>query len=198
MNYVKNFRLNWFDLLTVAGLVVTGLFIYLGYHNGIFDSRESLIEYVESFGAQAIIVFIFIQFLQVIFPILPAAVTCVAGVILFGPVWGIFYNYVGICIGSFGAFLISKRYGQPLVEKMLNEKIFKKYSKWLNDSKVFDKVFAIGIFGPLAPDDALCYLAGLTQMSLKKFGLIILFGKPIPIALYSLGWSTIVNWLDFF
>lgn len=198
MNFVKNFRLNWFDLLTVAGLVVTGLFIYLGYHNGIFDSRESLIEYVESFGAQAIIVFIFIQFLQVIFPILPAAVTCVAGVILFGPVWGIFYNYVGICIGSFGAFLISKRYGQPLVEKMLNEKIFKKYSKWLNDSKVFDKVFAIGIFGPLAPDDALCYLAGLTQMSLKKFGLIILFGKPIPIALYSLGWSTIVNWLDFF
>lgn len=198
MNYVKNFRLNWFDLLTVAGLVVTGLFIYLGYHNGIFDSRESLIEYVESFGAQAIIVFIFIQFLQVILPILPAAVTCVAGVILFGPVWGIFYNYVGICIGSFGAFLISKRYGQPLVEKMLNEKIFKKYSKWLNDSKVFDKVFAIGIFGPLAPDDALCYLAGLTQMSLKKFGLIILFGKPIPIALYSLGWSTIVNWLDFF
>lgn len=198
MNYVKNFRLNWFDLLTVAGLVVTGLFIYLGYHNGIFDSRESLIEYVESFGAQAIIIFIFIQFLQVILPILPAAVTCVAGVILFGPVWGIFYNYVGICIGSFGAFLISKRYGQPLVEKMLNEKIFKKYSKWLNDSKVFDRVFAIGIFGPLAPDDALCYLAGLTQMSLKKFGLIILFGKPIPIALYSLGWSTIVNWLDFF
>lgn len=198
MNYVKNFRLNWFDLLTVAGLVVTGLFIYLGYHNGIFDSRESLIEYVESFGAQAIIVFIFIQFLQVILPILPAAVTCVAGVILFGPVWGILYNYVGICIGSFGAFLISKRYGQPLVEKMLNEKIFKKYSKWLNDSKVFDRVFAIGIFGPLAPDDALCYLAGLTQMSLKKFGLIILFGKPIPIALYSLGWSTIVNWLDFF
>lgn len=198
MNYVKNFRLNWFDLLTVAGLVVTGLFIYLGYHNGIFDSRESLIEYVESFGAQAIIVFIFIQFLQVILPILPAAVTCVAGVILFGPVWGIFYNYVGICIGSFGAFLISKRYGQPLVEKMLNEKIFKKYSKWLNDSRVFDRVFAIGIFGPLAPDDALCYLAGLTQMSLKKFGLIILFGKPIPIALYSLGWSTIVNWLDFF
>lgn len=198
MNYVKNFRLNWFDLLTIAGLAVTGLFIYLGYHNGIFDSRESLIEYVESFGTQAIIVFIFIQFLQVILPILPAAVTCVAGVILFGPVWGIFYNYIGICIGSFGAFLISKRYGQPLVEKMLNEKIFKKYSKWLNDSKVFDRVFAIGIFGPIAPDDALCYLAGLTQMSLKKFGLIILLGKPIPIALYSLGWSTIVNWLDFF
>lgn len=198
MKYVKNFRLNWFDLLTVAGLVVTGLFIYLGYHHGVFDSRESLIEYVESFGAQAIIVFIFIQFLQVILPVLPAAVTCVAGVILFGPVWGIFYNYIGICIGSFGAFLISKRYGQPLVEKMLNEKIFKKYSKWLNDSKVFDRVFAIGIFGPLAPDDALCYLAGLTQMSLKKFGLIILLGKPIPVALYSLGWSTIVNWLNFF
>lgn len=198
MKYVKKFRFNWFDLLTLAGLVMTVFFLYLGYSNDVFDSRESLIQYVESYGAQAILVFIFIQFLQVVLPILPAAVTCVAGVILFGPVWGIVYNYIGICMGSFGAFFISKRYGQPLVEKMLSKRVFNKYSKWLNDGKMFDRIFAIGIFGPIAPDDALCYLAGLTTMSWKKFAVIIILGKPLPIILYSLGWTTIVNWLNIF
>jgi len=187
MKYIKKIRLNWLDILSIAGLVSTGFFVYLGYANGVFNSRESLIQFVESFGTKAILVFILIQILQVVLPILPAAVTCVA-----------VYNYIGICLGSFGAFLISKRYGQPLVEKMLSEKIFKKYSKWLNDGKTFDRIFTIGIFGPIAPDDALCYLAGLTTMSLKKFSLIILLGKPLPIALYSLGWSTIVNWLNIF
>lgn len=198
MKYIKKIRLNWLDILSIAGLVSTGFFVYLGYANGVFNSRESLIQFVESFGTKAILVFILIQILQVVLPILPAAVTCVAGIILFGPIWGLVYNYIGICLGSFGAFLISKRYGQPLVEKMLSEKIFKKYSKWLNDGKTFDRIFTIGIFGPIAPDDALCYLAGLTTMSLKKFSLIILLGKPLPIALYSLGWSTIVNWLNIF
>lgn len=198
MKYVKKFRLSWFDLLTVAGLVMTFFFIYLGYSNDVFDSRESLVQYVDSFGTQAILVFVVIQILQVVLPFLPAAVTCVAGVIIFGPVWGIFYNYIGICLGSFIAFLISKRYGQPLVEKMLSKRVFEKYSKILNDGKVFDRIFTIGIFGPIAPDDALCYLAGLTKMSWKKFLLIILLGKPIPIALYSLGWTTIINWLNIF
>lgn len=198
MKYVKKFRLSWFDLLTVAGLVMTFFFLYLGYRNDVFDSRESLVQYVDSFGTQAILVFIVIQILQVVLPFLPAALTCVAGVIIFGPVWGIFYNYIGICLGSFIAFLISKRYGQPLVEKMLSKRIFEKYSKMLNDGKVFDRIFAIGIFGPIAPDDALCYLAGLTTMSKTKFLLIILLGKPIPITLYSLGWTTIINWLNIF
>lgn len=198
MKFVKKFRFSWFDLLTVAGAVATLIFLYLGYQNGVFDSRETLVKYVESFGTTAIIVFIFIQFLQVTLPLFPAALTCVAGVILFGPVFGLLYNYIGICLGSFGAFLISKRYGQPLVENMMSEKIFKRYEKYMKEGKSFNRIFTIGIFAPIAPDDALCYLAGLTNMSFKKFALIILLGKPINIALYSLGWSAIVNWLGIF
>lgn len=198
MKYVKKFRFSWFDLLTAIGVIATLIFLYLGYQNGVFDSRETLVEYVESFGTTAIIVFIFIQFLQVTLPLFPAALTCVAGVILFGPVFGLLYNYIGICLGSFGAFLISKRYGQALVENMMSEKIFRRYEKYMKEGKSFDRLFTIGIFAPIAPDDALCYLAGLTNMSFKKFALIILLGKPLNIALYSLGWSAIVNWLGIF
>ena len=43
------------------------------------------------------------------------------------------------------------------------------------------KAFAAAIFFPVAPDDLLCYLAGLTEMRLGKFVLIILLGKPLSI-----------------
>ena len=52
--------------------------------------------------------------------------------------------------------------------------------------KRFERLFALAIFFPIAPDDALCLMAGLTKMSVKKFTLIILLAKPASIYLYSL------------
>ena len=34
-----------------------------------------------------------------------------AGVLIFGPVWGFIYNYAGICAGSLAAFFLSRKYG---------------------------------------------------------------------------------------
>lgn len=55
------------------------------------------------------------------------------------------------------------------------------------ENGTFDKWFALAIFFPAAPDDLLCFLAGVTSMSFKKFLIIILLGKPLSIAAYSLG-----------
>lgn len=48
----------------------------------------------------------------------------------------------------------------------------------------------------MAPDDFLCYLAGTTDMTWRRYTAIILLGKPFAIALYSLGltvaWQHIV------
>ena len=97
---------------------------------------------------------------------------------MFGPVRGFLYNYVGICLGSVAAFLLSKRYGQPFVRSVAGERTYEKYAGWLEKGNRFDTFFALAIFFPVAPDDFLCYLAGLTRMSLKKFSAIIFLGKP--------------------
>lgn len=47
--------------------------------------------------------------------------------------------------------------------------------------------FALLIFLPVAPDDFLCYLAGISKMTVRKFAIIILLGKPLAILLYSMG-----------
>ena len=176
---------------TAAGLVLMGLFVWYCWKQGIFQSQEALEDFLVRFGIWAPVIFTVVQAVQVVLPILPGAVGCLAGVLIFGPVWGFVFNYIGISIGSICAFLLARRYGAPFVRNITSPKLYDKYIGWLEKGNRFDKFFAIAIFFPVAPDDFLCYLAGLTRMRLRKMATIILLGKPFSIALYSLGLYTI-------
>jgi len=182
---------------TIAGFIIIGAFIAYGFHLGIFTSSNAFSTYIVSLGMVASAVFIVIQAVQVIIPILPGAIGCVAGVIAFGPFWGLFYSYIGICIGSIGAFLISKRYGLPVVKKFISRKKLENYMDWLDKGNKFERLFAIAILAPVAPDDLLCFLAGLTKMRLKRFTAIILLCKPPAIAIYSLALAGAISLTGF-
>lgn len=181
--------------ISLLGIVVlTGYW----YKIGIFTDETKLRSMLDSAGLIAPLLFTAVQAVQVVIPILPGAVGCVYGVAFFGAVWGFVYNYLGICIGSVLAFLISRACGKDLAAKITSEKFYGKYSKYLLDQKYFDRFFAIMIFLPLAPDDFLCYLAGVSKMSLKKFTIIILLGKPAAILLYSMGLYKAISLLNIF
>ena len=73
---------------------------------------------------------------------------------------------------------------------MVPEQIQKKYLHRLNSVKA-QRIFAVAILLPFAPDDALCMLAGLTTMPFTRFLAILLLCKPISIVLYSLGFMSL-------
>lgn len=183
------------NIANVIGLALCGLFVFYGIRTGIFVSDTALQNFLLRFHGFAPLIFIIFQIVQVIFPVIPGGITTVAGVVIFGPFWGFVYNYIGICVGSIGAFLIAKQYGTPLIKHFASEKVYNKYIKWTDENSPFAKLFALAIFFPVAPDDFLCYLAGTTPMSLKKFTTIILLGKPASIAAYSLGLNLILQHL---
>lgn len=157
------------------------------FQQGLFTSQETLQAYIAGCGAWGAIIFILFQVVQVVIPILPGGISCLVGVLLFGPWLGFLYNYIGICLGSLVVFLIARSCGRPILYTVFSEKTIRKYEKWTGNDSRFTKWFALAIFFPMAPDDFLCYLAGTTQMNWKKFTAVILLGKPASIALYSLG-----------
>lgn len=192
MEYVANIRktppkaFKWSYLTTAAGIAFCAAFTIYGMKMNLFTSQEALEAFLTPFGIWGPILFVGIQVVQVVVPIIPGGVSCLGGVLLFGPIWGFVYNYIGICIGSICAFLISRHLGMEAVERAAGKEKYGKYLKWMQNG-TFDKLFTFAIFFPAAPDDLLCYLAGVTKMSLKKFVIIILLAKPASIALYSLG-----------
>lgn len=177
---------------TILGVIATIIFIIICFKKNVFSSPESLQDYLLQFGLLAPLIFMMLQMAQVVFPIIPGGLTCVAGVICFGPLWGFLYNYISICIGSCINFLLIRKYGKPLLIQLSSQKLYDKYIGWLDKGQRFDKLFAIAIFLPVAPDDFLCMLAGLTKMTFKKFAMIIALCKPCSILLYSMGLSTIL------
>ncbi|MDR0417223.1 MAG: VTT domain-containing protein, partial [Propionibacteriaceae bacterium] len=108
------------------------------------------------------------------------------------------YNFVGIVIGSVINFALARRYGRRFVQTMMSKRAFQKYFSWLDRDSAFDKWFAIAIFLPVAPDDYLCFIAGLTKMSFRRFMTIILLGKPVSIAAYSFSLAIATRWLASF
>lgn len=164
-----------------------------GYRSGLFTSTEALQEYIGSFGVWAALIFVLIQMLQVIVPILPGGVSCVVGVLLFGPWMGFLYNYIGMSIGSVCAFALSKRFGRPIMDHLFSEKTIAKYEAWTEKKNRFPKFFAAAIALPGLPDDFLCYLAGITKMSWNYFLFVVLIGRPITLVAYSLGLHTITG-----
>ena len=71
-------------------------------------------------------------------------------------------------------------------------KTIAKYSAWTEDNGRFARLFAWAIFAAGGHRTiCLCYLAGTTEMTWRRFTAIILLGKPFAIAMYSLGLTVV-------
>ncbi|EOH55898.1 hypothetical protein UA3_01080 [Enterococcus faecium EnGen0263] len=174
------------NFISIIGLGLSiALTIYF-INLGVFKDLNALRGLVGDSIILGPVIFIFIQILQVVIPIIPGGISTAAGVLIFGPYAGFIYNYVGICIGSIIIFLLGRRYGKPFILSMISDKTYNKYIGWLDNQNRFEKLFALAIFLPVAPDDALCLMAGLTNISVKRYTLIILIAKPLSIFLYSM------------
>ncbi|WP_306485475.1 TVP38/TMEM64 family protein [Anaerococcus sp.] len=184
---------NIFNIISILMLVVFTILGYLGYRAGLFNSLDSFRAYILSKGKLAPLFFMLIQVVQIVLPVIPGGLTTVFGVIIFGAFWGFIYNYISICIGSILVFFISRNFGKSIVIRIFGKDTFEKYHHKIND-KSYEKFFALAILFPVAPDDFLCYLSGLTDMSFKKFASIIFLFKGPSIFLYSMAW---VMGLDF-
>lgn len=184
------------NIATIFSLSVIVVLTIYGVKTGLLTNRDKLEMLVKESGIWGPLLFITIQMVQVVLPIIPGGITCGAGVVIFGAWHGLLYNYIGIVAGSMINFYLARRYGQCFVRYFVKKETYEKYIGWLEKGKKFDKFFAFAIFFPCAPDDVLCLIAGLTRMTWKRFATIILLGKPASIAMYSLALVYAGTWIE--
>lgn len=184
-------------LAAICTLSLCLLLIYLAQKQ-LLTNPEVLQLYLENLGWIAPMGFILIQVIQVVIPIIPGGVSSAIGIIFFGPVSGFIYNYIGLLVGSYLVFKMVKMYGKSFILKVTDEKTFDKYIAWLNKGKKFEIFFAVAILLPGMPDDLLCMIAGLTEMSMKRYMMINILCKPIGLFFYSYGMKAVMSGLGHF
>ncbi len=140
--------INWSSII---GALATLAFCIWAYFSGILQSKETLSAFILQAGIFGPPLFILLQILQTVVPIIPGALTSVAGVFIYGHIIGTIYNYIGIVIGC-------------------------------------------AIIFQLARADFLCMLAGLTNMTFKRYMTIIILCKPITLVIYTYGLTYIIDY----
>lgn len=86
------------------------------------NSVEAFRAYIDKFGVFAPIALIAFQAFQVVVPMFPGQFGYAVGTIAFGVHAGFWCNYIGICLGSFIAYVLARKYGVSLVLAFFSQK----------------------------------------------------------------------------
>lgn len=163
-------------------MILFAVIYYLLWANNLIvymNSVESIKELIISTGIWGQLVFTLIQFLQVVILPIPAIISTLAGVAIFGPFISFVLSCIGIILGSFVAFLIGRILGRKVVEWIVGKETTIKYAKLLNDKGKF--AFPLILILPVFPDDLVCMIAGITTMSMRFFLISVILLRPIGI-----------------
>lgn len=162
-------------LLVVGALALVVTYLALReYAPFLFDATE-LRAWIEQFGVLGPLVFVLLQLVQVVVAPVPGQVAALVAGYLFGPLYGTVYSMIGVVAGSAIAFSLSKHYGRPAVERLVHQDLVTRFDGFVE---------AVGLPGlfvfvviPGLPDDAVCFLAGLTRFRLRTFLVVIALGR---------------------
>lgn len=140
----------------------------------LFNNREELIAIVQDLGPLGPLAYIGLQILQTVVAPIPGNVVGAIGGLLFGW-WGILWTTIGATIGATLVFWISRRFGRNLVEKVIKKESLDKFDFVIGKraSIILFLIFLI----PGLPDDIVCYVAGLTDVPIKKLIVIFALGR---------------------
>lgn len=157
-------------IASVVGIALLVGAVYLVMHLlGLSDiTREEVQNAVMATGVIAPLVFIALTFLQVTVVPIPSAVTIVAGSYVFGPWLSFLYSYIGLILGSMFAFLLGKKIGRPFVNWIAGDA--ETADRWIERLKGRERVLLYFMFFlPAFPDDLLCSVAGLFNLTYREF-----------------------------
>lgn len=141
-------------------------------------------------GPLAPFAFVAAEVVQVVVIPIPGQPLEIPGGWLFGTGWGTVLGSVGAFAGSLVAFRLGRRYGRSWVEARVAPEVRRRFEtrweKWLPAGARAGDGAAWVIFWlmmvPAFPRDALCYLAGVTRLSTRRFALIAAIGRPVGLA----------------
>lgn len=150
-----------------------------------FLNKERLLNFLDSLGPAAFIGFIILQAAQVVAAPIPGEVTGLLGGFLYGKFTGIILSTIGLTIGSYIAFSLSRTFGRPLVDRFVSKSTIERFDYLLHHKGAF-LVFLLFLI-PGFPKDYLCYILGLGHLSTMEFLVIGVTGRLFGTILLTLG-----------
>jgi len=166
-------------LAGIIGLIILVVILWREPLMSLFTDRDHLRDTIKETGAFGPLVYIVVQIIQTIVAPIPGQVIGIAGGAIFG--WmGLIWGLIGSIIGAYIVFKLVRRFGRPLVEKLISKKTIKKLD-FVIERRGTMTLFVMFLL-PIFPDSIMCYLAGLTKIPIKTLMVLWIAGR-VPTAL---------------
>ena len=153
-------------------------------------SLDGLRAYIDRFAPCSQLICFLLQLLSVILAPIPSNITAAAGGVLFGTWTAFLLTFAAVAAGSLLVFGLARALGRDFADRVVSRKLSDKYQDILRSkAPVF---LTLAFLFPFFPDDMLCILAGLTDISFRRFTVIVLLARPWGLLFASaLGGSTL-------
>jgi len=151
----------------------------------LFTDKDRMLKIIEDHRTYAVFIFIGLQVVQVLVAFLPGEVTGFVGGIFFGPLWGIIFSTMGLALGSWIAFNLSRLIGRPLIDIIVRQETIKRFDYVMKHKGLF-LAFLLFLI-PGFPKDILCYLLGLGHMRQVEFLIVSITGRLLGTTLLTIG-----------
>ena len=165
------------------GLILTLLLLLGGllflHQTGFFaacSSPQALRAYIDRSAPYSHLLFFLVQFLSVVLAPIPSNLTAAAGGMLFGTWMAFLLTFAAVLSGSLVVFQLARVLGRGFADRIVSRRLSEKYQDIIRSRTSIFLILAF-LF-PYFPDDVLCILAGLTDLSFRRFALIVLFTRP--------------------
>lgn len=159
----------------VTAVLLAPLIIWREAIAGLFGEREAVIAALRAIGAWGPVALVGLYVAQVIAAPIPGqAINFVAGA-LYGFWPGLGYSWAGMVLGSTAAMGLARLAGRPLIVRLVGPAPLERLDRLAAGRGLgfFFLVFLI----PGLPDDAACFLAGLTRLPLAALIMAAALGR---------------------
>ncbi len=143
------------------------------------NSIEKIKKIVESGGVFSFIIFVILQILQTTILQIPSILVTIAGTLVFGRWTAFILSFIAVMIGSIIMFWIGRKAGRKFLNWLVGKEDCEKWIERMTHGKY---LFFLMMIFPLFPDDILCVVAGLTNMSFSFFLITNIIARSIGIA----------------
>ena len=168
----------WLGTLAFTVLLLGGL-LTLMWRTGFFQSvgsAELLQAYIDRWAPYSQLVFFLLQFASVVLAPIPSNITAAAGGVLFGTITAFLLTAVAVLAGSMLVFVLARGLGQTFADRFMSQRVSERYLTLIREKR--DSFLVLAFLFPFFPDDLICILAGLTDISWKRFLIIAVLTRP--------------------
>ena len=178
-------------ILVVSILIILAICYFIGKPLLEFVSEpEAFRVWVQSKGLLGILIFMILNILQVLLAIIPGGPFEVGAGYAFGVIPGTILCDIAMSIGGVINFLLVRKFGMKFIELFTTrEKI--ESVKFLKANKKSEMLLFLFFLLPGTPKDLMCYVVGLSNITLSKWVIINLVGRLPAILLSAMGGSAL-------